>query len=304
MRGFHSILLPLDGSENAEQAVVVAGALARRSGGRLRLVSVEEPLPALMLATSVPGVAKAALLEEGDELIHYLDSIAGAVRDLQGGTVGTAALHGPVAPVLAEYAHTNAVELVVMTTRGRRRLNRWLIGSVTDQLLRRIRVPVLLLHPGELPQPTEFRHLLIALDGEVEDPVLAPALALGSLYPGARYTLTRVVEPSLPIVIPPAPPVIALELERTARLVDEARGHLEAIRGRLRTQGLEVACKVVVGFGIATQVLQLAEALRADCIAVGSHSGRRVERLVFGSEANRIARGATVPVLIGPIRGR
>jgi nucleotide-binding universal stress UspA family protein len=186
MIGFHNILVPLDGSENAEQAVAVAGAIARRSGGVLRLVSVEELLPVLVVACSSPDVAKEVQLEECDQLTSYLDSTAKAVRGVQGGTVGTATLHGPVAPALTEYAHANAVDLLVMTTRGRRRLNRWMMGSVPDQLLRGIHVPVLLLHPRELPQPTEFRHILIALDGEIEAAVLEPAADLGSLYPGAH----------------------------------------------------------------------------------------------------------------------
>jgi len=301
MKGFQNILVPLDGSEYAEQAIAVAGAIARRSGGALRLVSVEEPLPALVLASGSPEVAREVELEECDQLTHYLDSIAGAVRDVQGGTVGTAALHGPVATALAEYAHTNMADLVVMTTRGRRALSRWLIGSVADQLLRRIQVPVLLLHPRELPQPTEFRHILIALDGEIEDPVLTPAVALGSLYPTAHYTLTRVVEPAIPALTALAPYPIPIGPEPIERLVVEARNYLEKVRGQLRARGLEATSKVVVGCGIATQVLQLAEALGADCIVVGTHSRRRIERLVLGSEANRIVQGAAVPVLIGPV---
>jgi nucleotide-binding universal stress UspA family protein len=267
----------------------------------LRLVSVEEPLPALVLASRSPDVAKEVQLEEGNQLTHYLDSIAGAVRDVQGGTVGTTALHGPVATALAEYAHTNAVDLVVMTTRGRRRLNRWLIGSVADQLRRRIHVPALLLHPRELPQPTEFRHILIALDGEIEDSVLAPAVGLGSLYPAAHYTLTRVVEPAMPPLTALAPYPFPLGPEPIERLVVEARNYLEKVRGQLRARGLEATSKVVVGCGIATQVLQLAESLGADCIVVGTHGRRGMERLVLGSEADRILRGAAVPVLIGPV---
>jgi nucleotide-binding universal stress UspA family protein len=300
MNGFRNIVVPLDGSGYAEQAIAVAGAIARRSGGALRLVSVEEPLPALVLASGSPEVAREVELEECDQLTRYLDSIAGAVRDVHPGTVGTAVLQGPVATAITGYAQVNAVDLVVMTTRGRGQFNRWLIGSVADQLLRHIQVPVLLLHPRELPQPTEFRHILIALDGETEDPVLTPAVALGALYPAAHYTLVRVVQPSLPIVTPFAPYPMSLEPERTAGLVVEARSYLEKIGSQLRTRGLEATSRVVVGFGVASQVLQLAEALGVDCIVVGTHGRRGMERLVLGSEAGRIVRGAAVPVLIGP----
>jgi nucleotide-binding universal stress UspA family protein len=302
MNGFHNILVPLDGSEYAEQAVSLAGSIARRSGGALRLASVEEPLPALVLASGSPDAAREVELEECDQLTNYLDSTASAVRDVQGGSVGTAVLHGPVAAALSEYAETSAMDLVVMTTRGRRGLSRWLIGSVADQLLRRIHVPVLLLHPRELPQPTEFRRILIALDGELEDAVLGPAVALGSLYPAVHYTLTRVVEPAGPALPQLAPYPSPLEPERIERRVLEARNYLEKVCGQLRARGLEATYKVVVGCGIASQVLQLAEALGADCIAVGAHGRRGTERLGLGSEADRIVRGAAVPVLIGPVR--
>jgi nucleotide-binding universal stress UspA family protein len=301
MNGFHNILVPLDGSEYAEQAVSVAGSIARRSGGALRLASVEEPLPALVLASGSPDVAREVELEECDQLTHYLDSIACAVQDVQGGTVGTAVLHGPVAAALSEYVETNAMDLVVMTTRGLRGLSRWLIGSVAHQLLRRTHVPVLLLHPSELPQPTEFRRILIALDGEIEDAVLGPAIALGSLYPAVRYTLTRVVEPARPALTPLDPYPNPFEPGLIERSVIESRSYLEKVCAQLRARGLEATYKVLVGWGIAPQVLQLATALGADCIAVGTHSRRGAERLILGSEADRIVRGATVPVLIGPV---
>jgi nucleotide-binding universal stress UspA family protein len=301
MNGFHNILVPLDGSEYAEQAVSLAGSIARRSGGALRLASVEEPLPALVLASGSPDVAREVELEECDQLTRYLDSIACTVRDVQGGTVGTAVLHGPVAAALSEYAETNAMDLVVMTTRGLRGLSRWLIGSVAHQLLRRIHVPVLLLHPHELPQPAEFRRILIALDGEIEDAVLGPAIALGSLYPAVRYTLTRVVESARPALTPLDPYSNPFEPELIERSVIESRSYLEKVCAQLRAQGLEATYKVLVGWGIASQVLQLATALGSDCIAVGTHSRRGAERLILGSEADRIVRGATVPVLIGPV---
>jgi nucleotide-binding universal stress UspA family protein len=254
-----------------------------------------------VLASGSPDVAREVELEECDQLTHYLDSIAYAVRDVQGGTVGTAVLHGPVAAALREYAETNAMDLVVMTTRGLRGLSRWLIGSVAHQLLRRIHVPVLLLHPHELQQPAEFRRILIALDGEIEDAVLGPAIALGSLYPAVRYTLTRVVESARPALTPLDPYSNPFEPELIERSVIESRSYLEKVCAQLRAQGLEATYKVLVGWGIASQVLQLATALGADCIAVGTHSRRGAERLILGSEADRIVRGATVPVLIGPV---
>ena len=300
MKGFSSILVPLDGSELAEQAVSVAGSLARRCGGTLRLVSVEQPLPALALPAEAPYTASEVELDVRAHAAEYLNSVADVIRRVQGDTVESAVLEGPVAPALQGYAVEQAIDLIVMTTRGRGGVSRWLTGSVADQLLRRTTVPVLLLHPGELPQPTELRRILIALDGEIEEDVLNPAIALGSLDPTARYILTRVVEPAIPILTPLALYPTRPGRHYTDRLVSEARDYLAGVCQKLAAGGVEATYKVLVGRGIAEQVLELAGAMGVDCIAVGTHRRRGAERVMLGSVADRIIRGADVPVLIGP----
>jgi nucleotide-binding universal stress UspA family protein len=62
-----------------------------------------------------------------------------------------------------------------------------------------------------------------------------------------------------------------------------------------------VDSQVLVGRGVATQVLALAEACGADCIVVGTHGARGIERLLLGSVADKIVRGARVPVLVAPV---
>jgi nucleotide-binding universal stress UspA family protein len=299
-KGFSNMLVPLDGAQLAEQAVSVAASLARRSGAVLRLASVEQPLPALVLSPEAPGAAIEAEQDVRAEVADYLESTAQAIRDVQGGTIQTSVLQGPVNRALEGYAESEKIDLIVMTTRGRGGLSRWFIGSVADQLLRHTRVPVLLLHPRELPQPTEFRRILIALDGEMEDEVLDPAIALGSLHPAAQYSLTRVVEPPIPILTPLASYPSRPGPHYTERLVSEARQYLTGVCQKLEARGIEATYRVLVGRGVAEQLLELAGAVGADCIVVGTHRRRGAERMVLGSVADRIVRGAEVPVLIGP----
>jgi nucleotide-binding universal stress UspA family protein len=300
--GFNNILVPLDGSELAEEAISVAGALARRSGGDLRLVAVEQPLPALAVPGEAPETAVDVELEARAQATRYLDSIADAIRRVEGGRVESVVLDGDIAPALQSYAAEHGIDLVVMTTRGRGGISRWVTGSVADQLLRRTTVPVLLLHPSELPQPTEFRRILIALDGEIEDEVLEPAIALGSLYPGTQYTLTQAVEPAIPIITPLAAYPAHLGPDHTERLLTAARQYLAGVCGKLEARGIKATYRVLVGRGVPDQILELGRALGANCIVVGTHRRRGAERVALGSVADRIVRGAEVPVLIGPFR--
>jgi nucleotide-binding universal stress UspA family protein len=276
---FGAVLVPLDGSSVAEQALSVGAATARRAGASLHLVSVG-PSP---IATE-----------------QYLEWIAGAARAVDGYPVSTALLHGSPAAAISEYIRTQSIDLVVMTTRGHGGVKRWCLGSVAQELLREATCSVLLLHAQELPQPTEFKRILVALDGELDDPVLQPALALGSLHAGCRYFITQVVEPAIPVVTRLATHPTHLGSDFSERREIEVRNYLTGVSDKLREQGLRVTPQLLVGRSIADQVLKLAQALGVDCIAVGTHGLRGAERMLLGSVADKIVRGAEIPVLVTP----
>jgi nucleotide-binding universal stress UspA family protein len=171
-------------------------------------------------------------------------------------------------------------------------------------MLRRLEVPVLLLQPRDVAQPTEFRRLLVALDGEIEEPVVDAALALGGPAPAARYVFTRVVEPTIPVLSGFAARPGHLPPNWNEVREIEARNYLARLTDRLRAKGLDATSQVLIGRGVAGQVLELADAIGADCIVAGTHGARGMERLMLGSVADKLLRGAKVPVLVAPVRPR
>jgi nucleotide-binding universal stress UspA family protein len=277
--GFRAIVVPLDGSPIAEEALPVGAAMARKAGACLHLVAAEPSPPAAE---------------------QYLDWLAAAARAVDGFPVCTALLGGPTVAALSQYIRAHSVDLVVMTTHGRSGIKRWCSGSSSEELLRWASCPVLVLHTQELPQPTEFKRILVALDGERDDPVLRSATALGSLIQGSRYFLTQVVEPPIPIVTRLAARPAHLEPHLGERREIEVRSRLASLSDQLREQGFRVTPQVLVGRGIADQILHLAQALGVDCIAAGTHGWRGAERLLLGSVADKILRGAQIPILITP----
>jgi nucleotide-binding universal stress UspA family protein len=204
---FRSILVPLDGAEVAEQALAVGASLAARAGATLHLVSALEPVPIAVAAEfGYYGVEPDS--ETRMRVTGYLAELADATRRAMGLAVEVAIVEGDAVDTLAEYVEGRGIDLVVMTTHARRRLDRFWLGSVADRLLRRVSVPVLLLHPSDRPQPTRFRRILIALDGQIEAPVLDAATTLCSLEPEAEYTLFRVADQvvsrtDLPVLVSP-----------------------------------------------------------------------------------------------------
>lgn len=298
---FESVLVPLDGSEVAEQALAVGASLARRAGVPIHLVSVQEPVPAAVVAEI--GEYRGDLERESrEELSRYLSRIVDATRETQGLAVHSEVIDGPAADALADYVARHGIGLVVMTTHARRGVARWWLGSVADALLRRLSTPVLLLHPSELPQPTRFRRFVVALDGTIEDPVLEPTLALGALEQQPEYILLRVAEPPIPVLstLAASPPVLGRPHAEPS-VEDRAREYLELTTCRLRARGHDVTWRVVVSRDVAEQIASLARTAGADCIAVGTHGARGVERLVLGSVAEKIVREAELPVLVGPV---
>jgi nucleotide-binding universal stress UspA family protein len=302
-RVLRGVLVPLDGSQLAEQALSVGVARARRTGATLHLVSVHEPLPLAAMPPDYPMPMQELETEVHEERLQYLESVAGSARASLPTQVVTSLVTGHPAGSLCEYVETHPVDLVVMTTHGRGGLSRLWLGSVADRMLRRVAIPVLLLHPDEALQSTEFRRVLVALDGQIEQPVLEAVELLGSEANGLHCTLTRVVEPTVPVLSSLAARPARLPPDWNAKQEVGARNYLATLADQLGARGWNVSWQLLTGRGVAGQVLELADAIQADAIVVGTRGARGVERLLLGSVADKIVRGARVPVLVAPATG-
>jgi nucleotide-binding universal stress UspA family protein len=292
------VLVPLDGSASAEEALPVAAALARRTGRRLHLAAVYEPLP--FLRSMGEELDLELEQQRRAQLPEYLEWIADAVSTTHGLEPTWTLLEGSPAKALAEHARSKSVDLIVMTTHGYSGVSRAWLGSVADQLIRRASVPVLLLHPGHDVQ-AEFRHILVALDGTpAGERVLEQAVTLGAAAPDVHYSLVSVVEPPLPVITRLAmrPARMPKHWQEQAKM--RARLYLDRLAEPLRTQGLTVSTQVLSDRGIGEQVHQEARTRTADLIVVGTHGARGVERMLLGSVADKIIRGATQAVLVVP----
>lgn len=138
---YRRILLPLDGSALAEQALPHAIAMAECFQSELILLQVLIPLPR-------PPTTTKAVLQRTEEAtaisVHeYLERVADDVQD-HGITVQMIALEGRPHFQIIQCAETNQVDLIVMCSRGQSGLSRWMIGSVSDRVMRGADMPVLL----------------------------------------------------------------------------------------------------------------------------------------------------------------
>jgi nucleotide-binding universal stress UspA family protein len=292
---YRCILVPLDGSLPSEQALPFAAALARRSGATLQLAYVHTPL-VLGEGVMYLGTPDVQLWEEEKK---YLLAVVDRLKKAGLEKISAHVLDGPVAEALQEHAMAESCDLVVMTTHGRGPISRFWLGSVADQLVHRLPIPLLLIRAREeVPPPAkepEARNVLVALDGTpTAEQILEPTGALAKLL-GASLTLLRV----LPMVRPQnVPKEMAESASLTEKLRAEAHVYLQRLAGSLREQGLSVQTRIIAHAHPATAILNEAADGAYDLIALETHGRRGLPRLFLGSVADKVVRGASIPVLV------
>lgn len=300
---FRSLLVPLDGSAFAEQALSTAGAIAKRSGASIRLVRVHVPIAYGDLA-SVDRWEKELRRSERE----YLARTAAWFGERFKVPATTSLLEDPIAPAICQGARR--ADLIVMSTHGRTGVSRAWLGSVADGVARHATVPVLMMRPeseideseGNADGTISIKRALVPLDGSLlAEGIMEHAIKLAATF-GSSVTLVRVVEPvqmrSADYPLPYPIPLGVTDPEATDRLVAQANDYLTGVAARVRGQHpLEVAIDVRVSERVAPAILEAADERGADLVAMASH-GRGASRLLVGSVADKILRGAPRAVLL------
>ena len=277
---YTSIVVPLDGSDFGMCALPVTLTLARRSQARVHLVHVREPI------VSPEGGPK---VYDGLERGLRADMTAMAARLARDADVQVDAvfLEGPAVPTIQRYLEENGHDLLVMMTHGRGGLSRWWLGSTADGLVRHTSVPVLLLRQESawLTDAAEplFRRVLVPLDGSsVADQVLDHVMSLATPDMTVYVLLT---------VLIPGP--LGDEHRREA-----VSSYLEDVADELRRGEALVEVAVVTHPNAAQAILDAAHEQHVDLIALSTQGRGGLSRVMQGSVADEVIRGASVPVLI------
>jgi nucleotide-binding universal stress UspA family protein len=138
---YDTILLPTDGSEEMEPIIDHAVALAEVHDATLQALYVTNTasLSDLPMESTWEGLEQ-ALQEEGQAGLRAVEERAETVH------VETALLEGSPSVEIVEYAAEESCDIIVMGTHGRSGVNRLLLGSVAERVVRRSSVPVLTIH--------------------------------------------------------------------------------------------------------------------------------------------------------------
>ncbi|HMO58518.1 MAG TPA: universal stress protein [Roseiflexaceae bacterium] len=298
---YRTLMVPLDGSAVGECALPLAMAIAQRADALIDLVHVCTPPAAHDLLLRFRQEDEDISPQASSRL--YLNQLADRLAAAAQVAITTTVLDGEVAATLRSHAIATGTDLVVMTTRGRGSLARATLGSVADELIRTMSLPLLLTHPVAYDTDQALpviapgrRKILVPLDGSVlAEMVLETAVSIGSLF-DAEYTLLQVIDPPM---LGYALTARAVQLDEQA--VDIWRGevltYLDAVADRLRGRGLSVTTDVAFGYP-PHAILMYANMHAADLIVMATHGRSGMARILLGSTAGTIIREAHIPVLV------
>jgi nucleotide-binding universal stress UspA family protein len=322
------ILIPLDGSELAERAIPVAARIAKATeGSAISLVRiVRAPAEFETSATETAVWAPAADEDEKREANNYLHEVAQRPA-LAGLSVTERIYAGPPSATLLIAAKSLGVDLIVMTSRGRTGVTRWLLGSVAEGVSRESYAPTLIVRADKAENGiTLGGAALVPVDGSplaetaIEPAArLAAALASGEDGGKASLHLLFVVQP-LPLTAT-APLGYGVQganlssLNTEMELVKEGEAYLQDLAKRVGDAcvgalGVTITYTSIYGADVAGDILAAAEGAleaaskgqpphaRADFIAMATHGRGGLRRWVMGSVTDRVLHATTQPMLI------
>jgi nucleotide-binding universal stress UspA family protein len=289
------ILCPTDFSKFAFRAADYAVALGRHYDGEVHFLHV---IPsALVHPEQYPYVAEAVPLapEFRQRALERLDAFV-ALSKAEGVRTRFSVAEGAPVNEILKAAETDGSSIICLGTHGREGVERLVLGSVAEKVLRKSRCPVLTVsEPGDERAPKEavFKNILCAVDfATLSLKAVEYCLSLAQ-EAGGRLTLFNAVEwfPDEPIWIgSPNVSDYRVEMEK------QVRTRLEEVVPREARDWCDVS--VVVRSGKAyRELLAVAADEKSDLIAMGVRGRNPLDIMLFGSTTQHVVRHAACPVL-------
>lgn len=316
---FQRILVPLDGSKNAEKAIAVAGRLARASGASIIFLRVVLPPVEFGKYAKQHSIAweKAAYETQHAEAASYLVNMSlKYANEIAGIDVGLVIATGITVPAICAAARLERADLIIMHRRDESGFQRWFFGSVTQEVTRHSDVPVLVLHEHG-PNLSAIRasrplRVLVPLNGSPAFEIaLAPALQFLAASTGQEagiLHLLRVIDLAASANKMSSPGFTDTSLQ--ANGIHEADIYLKDVAERLykehsKADWLSITTSVKVSSDIAGTIAQQAEydgggdyVGGCDLIVVTDRQHRGIERLLRGKVTRHILTSTRIPVLV------
>jgi nucleotide-binding universal stress UspA family protein len=296
---YDKLLIPLDGSKTAEAVLPYARSLSRKLKFPVTLLTVIDTSELSRSVSAADGLYLDRLVEdETQRSAEYLAKIGETFVD---GAVALRTVQGRAAEVIIESAADKGA-LIMMATHGRSGLKRFLLGSVTEKVLRGANNPLLLVRADETA-PTSgeaaLKSVIVPLDGSELAESILPVVEASAQKLDLQVVLFRVY--MIPYGVYSAGEgfydPVNIEAFRS-RLRQETIDYLESKAAALTRKGIEKVSYVAKEGLSADEIIKFARATPDNLIVMCSHGYSGAKRWILGSVTETVARHSDNAVLV------
>ncbi|MFD1600334.1 universal stress protein [Halobellus rarus] len=282
---YEDILLPFDGSDGAAEALYHTAEIAHWADATIHVLFVADTRHDSVTVVETEVVD--ALVQEGEDIVEEAEKTLTTL----GVDYDSDVVQGHPAPTIVEYAEQYEYDVIVMPTHGREGVSRYLIGSVTEKVVRLSSVPVLTarMQPDEhLVFP--YESILIPTDGSAGAAYAAEhGLSLAAALDATVHVLCVVDDASLGLDVRST--ISGQEREQAATdAVDDLVSEAE-------THGVSNSVRHVEHGSPIEVILDTIDSNDIHAVVMGTTGRRGSDRILLGSVAEKTVRSAPVPVL-------
>ena len=286
---FSKILVPLDGSSLAEQALPLARQFAEDRGAHLVFLRV---VPYFTVLAADPLLYEEMNRLGEDEATAYLRRVRNGLADPQSADLVCEV--GSAADSILQYAQNNDVDLILMSSHGRSGLNRWVYGSVAERIMSHAPCPTLIVKADHSTCHGIPERMLVTLDGsELAEKALPAALELAAL--GPELHLLRVTTSGHIRFETDAMAEVFTDIESDE--VAQAQAYLQDQAGKLDIPDAKLAVEVTKS-SIAEAIIAYAAREDIGLIVMSSHGRTGLQRWIYGSVAEKVLHTARCATMI------
>lgn len=282
---YKDILLPFDGSDEAAEALHHAAEIAHWADATICVLFIADTTRDSV--TVVENQVVDALVQEGEDVVEEAEKTLHTL----GADYDSDVVQGNPAPTIAKYAERYGHDLIIMPTHGRKRVSRYLLGSVTEKVVRLASVPVLTvrMQPGEqLTFP--YENILIPTDGSVGAAHAAEyGLSLAAALDATVHVLSVVDKRSL-----------GLDVRSSGSGQDHEQAATDAVEdvvSEAETYGVTNTVRHIEHGAPIRKILDTIDSNDIDAVILGTTGKRGTDRILLGSVAEKTVRSASVPVI-------
>jgi nucleotide-binding universal stress UspA family protein len=283
-----NILCPVDFSAPSQRALEYAISLATSHDSQLQILHVVSPVIARSYWFPIDtGKVMETLKNQARQELEKLRQLAS-----DAGMEAEARLRlGDVEIEILDAAEKYRADILVIGKHGRSTIERWFVGSVAEHLLRKSKVPMLIIGEGKRKKSIPRMERIIVTSDLSEDSAYALSYA-AALARETQATVTYLH------VMPVLPAGVGLPYEVS---IPEAQSELDRLVPVEARKWCTIVTRVETGIPYQ-EILSIAEKTRANMLVMNTHGKSMLERALLGSTAERVIRGAPCPVLAIPPR--